>query len=129
MPYYGVYILQTIEGYRIIQSKDIGNLYWWASCCPTPDIKDYSLEVDGMFHDKCMACGTLDPETEKREEANPNMIIEFFGRCTTYDTEKEVLEEACNMFDEKLYDDLGTVSYIRGWEDKFFPDIKEKNNG
>lgn len=131
----GIYILQSLDGYRVIEAGAIENLHWWNSCCKKPNIQEDVLVSidDNLFHDKCINCGTLDPESEERDELNPKMLLQYFGKCTVYDTEKEVLEEATNIFEEIMDDNIGIVEYgisfIRGWKDKFFPNIKENNNG
>lgn len=125
----GIYILQSLDGYRIIHAQAIDNLYWWAECCVNPNIIEDGLEQDNFFHDICKNCNAKDPEFEKRDELNPKMLLEYFGKCTVYDTQKEVLEEAVNIYEEIMNDDIGIIeygiSYIRGWEIKNFPNKGE----
>lgn len=128
----GIYILQSLDGYRVTHAQAIENLYWWSGCCKEPNVQEDALVStdDYLFHDKCLSCGTLDPEDEKRDELNPKMLLEYFGKCTMYDTEKDVLEEATNIFEEITNDDIGIIEYgisfVKGWEDKFFPDSERK---
>jgi len=121
----GIYILQSLDGYRVIEAGAIENLHWWENCCDKPNIKD-----DGLLnHQQCINCGTLDPKSEERQELNPKELLNYFGKCTVYDTEKEVLEEATNIFQEIMDDDMGIIEYgisfIRGWENKLFPNKNE----
>ncbi len=129
----GIYILQSLDGYRVIEAGAIENLNWHHTCCNNPNVIDEEAGEDCMFHQKCINCNTLDPISEPRDELCPDMLKQYFGKCTVYDTQSEALEEATNIFEEILDDDMGIVEYgisfVTGWEDKFFPDIKENNNG
>ena len=130
----GIYILQSLDGYRVIEAGAIENLYWWYNCCDTPNvISDKYHGENNLLHDQCKNCGTLNPESELRDDLCPDMLKQYFGKSTVYNTQGEALEEATNIFEEILDDDFGIVEYgisfVKGWEDKFFPDIKEKNNG
>lgn len=124
----GIYILQSLDGYRIIEASAIENLHWWYSCCKIPNVQEDALvsTTDNLFHDKCLNCGILDPESEERKELNPKELLNYFGKCTVYDTQAEVLEEATNIFEEITNNDMGIIEYgisfIRGWEDKIFPE-------
>ena len=123
----GIYILQSLDGYRIIHAQAIENLYWWDNCCDNPDVVDDELKEDCFYHTTCKNCGSKDPESENRHELNPKILKQYFGKSTVYDTEKEVMEEACNIYEEIEKDDMGIleygISFIRGWKDKFFPGV------
>ncbi len=125
----GIYILRSLDGYRVTEAGAIENLYWWANCCDKPNVVQDALEDGCFYHDVCQNCNTKDPKFEQREELNPKELLKYFGKCTVYDTQKEVLEEATNIFEEIMDDDMGIVEYgisfIRGWEDKFFPNKNE----
>jgi len=124
----GIYILQSLDGYRVTHAQAIENLHWWNNCCDNPNVVEDDLKDGCSYHDVCQNCKTKDPESEERDELNPKWLLQYFGKCTVYHTEKKALEEATNIFEEIMDDNIGIVEYgisfIRGWEDKFFPDIK-----
>ncbi len=84
----GIYILQSLDGYRITHAQSIDNLYWW--------------EVDDE-------CNKNLPIMKKQNELNPEMLLKYFGKCTIYDTEKEVLEEASNIYEEITRNDISII--------------------
>lgn len=124
----GIYILQSLDGYRIIHAQAIENLHWWDNCCDNPDVVDDELKDSSFYHSKCLNCDTKDPEMKNKSKINPKTLKDYFGKSVKYDTEKEVMEEACNIYEEITNEDMGIVEYgisfIRGWEDKFFPGYK-----
>ncbi len=127
----GIYILQSLDGYRVIEAGAIENLYWHHICCKNPNIiEEEEIGNDCMFHEKCINCNTIDPEVEQKDELSPQMLKKYFGKCTVYESEGEVLEEATNIYEEIMNDDIGIIEYgisfIRGWKDKFFPDSERK---
>lgn len=127
----GIYILQTLDGYRIIHTQAIENIYWGYECCDNPNVQPDELDHEDMFyHQTCKSCGAKDPELEKQQEINPEILKEYFGKCIVYNSEEEVLQEAVNIYEEITKDDIGIVEYgisfIKGWADKFFPDIERK---
>lgn len=96
----GVYVLQSKDGFRVTHAQAIDNLYWWNTDDPNTD------------------------KWEKRDEINPEMLIEYFGDCKVFKTEGEAVEKAFEMYNEICYVEYG-VSFIRGWEDKEFPKSEE----
>jgi len=125
----GIYILQSLDGYRVIEAGAIENLHWHNNCCDNPNVVEDALEDGCFYHDVCKNCSTKNPKSEERQELNPKELLNYFGKCTIYDTEKEALEEATNIFQEIMNDDMGIIEYgisfVRGWEDKFFPNKNE----
>jgi len=118
----GIYILKTLDGYRVILAQNIENLYWWEtwSCCgnPVPAVKD--------GENYCIHCGNTLPAHEKRDEINPLELAEYFGRCNVLKTEKEAWEEAQSLYEAIMEDDYCPilefgVQFIKGYEDKEFP--------
>lgn len=135
----GIYILKTLDGYRVAHLQAIENIYWWPSCCSDPDIQE-EIDQDGygggqyaqevFYHDKCQNCGRRDPEHECRDKINPIVIFDYFNKCKVFLTEDEAFKEADRIYTEITNDDFcGIVEYgiqkINGLEDCLFP-TKEK---
>lgn len=99
----GVYILQSLDGFRVIHAQAIENLYWW-------EIEDCGKMVDRL---------------------NPQELKRYFGKCKVFSTKEEADKEAQKIYDEIMKDDFCPIveygiSYIKGWENKFFPDPERK---
>jgi hypothetical protein len=120
----GIYILQSLDGYRVIHAQAIENLYYWetSTCCsnPVPIIDEYKNE-------RCRECGSYLPKMEQRDSICPNRLKEYFGECEVFKTEEKALQEAERIYDEIIDDfycpiiEYG-INFIRGWKDKFFPE-------
>lgn len=127
----GIYILKT-KGpeWRVAHLQAIDNIYWWPTCCENPCIIDdscqeYDNPLDSYYHEKYIICGTRDPEWEKREEINPDMIMNYFGNCKVFNTEEEAFNEADRIYTEIMNDDCPIIEYgiqkINGLENEPFP--------
>ena len=118
----GIYILQSLDGYRVAHTQAIDNINWWKiwTCCNNP----IPVCIDGQ--EKCQHCGKYLPDYERRDEINPEALKDYFGKSKIFNTEEEALKEAKRLYEEILDDDYGIIEYginfIRGWEDKFFPE-------
>ena len=120
----GIYILQSLDGFRIVHAQAIENLYWWekkSACCTNPNI----VSVDG--EEQCYNCRSYLPEMELRDDICPERLKGYFRKSKIFDTEEEALKEAQILYDEIIDDDFCPIveygiSFIKGWEDKFFPE-------
>ena len=92
----GIYILQSSDGYRVIHTQAIENLWWWGD----------------------------EPKTES--EINPKYLKSYFGKAPTFKTRNEAWDEALRMYNEIMNGDFPILEYgiciIPGWEDKPFPE-------
>ena len=118
----GIYILKTLDGYRVVLAQNIDNLYWWETwtCCGNP----VPCKKDG--EDYCLHCGNALPAHERRDELNPLAIAEYFGPCNVVQTEVEAWEEARALYEAILEDDYCPileygVQFVKGMEDEEFP--------
>ena len=94
----GIYILQSKDGWRVIEAQAIDNLWW----------DDYYKEI--------------------RTVLNPDMLLEYFGKCEVLKTKEEAMILATELYEEIMNSDFPIceygISFIYGWEDEEFP--KEK---
>lgn len=92
----GVYILHTLDGWRVIHAQAIDNLYWW--------------RVEGALID----------QLELRNEINPSSLFSYFKDCEIFKEKYEAWHKAV-----LLYREIGDVEYgiqfIEGFENKEFP--------
>ncbi len=121
----GIYILQTKDGWRVVHAQCIENLYWWYICCDNPNVVDALPDTVGYL-EECCNCGRHNPKMKEREEINPKILIDYFGHCNKLDSEYAAMEEAKQLYDEIMDDDFCPIieygiSYIKGYEDKYFP--------
>ena len=121
----GIYILQTLDGYRVVHAQAIENLYWWYNCCDNPKIIWFE-DDKGCSHQECENCKTIDPKGEMQQELNPQEIANYFGFCNPVKTEYEVMEHAKQIYDEIMDDDFCPIieygiQYIKGMENQEFP--------
>lgn len=119
----GIYILQTLDGYRVVHAQAIENIYWWETwtCCGNP-VPGHDV-VKGDF---CLHCGHSLPTHELREEINPQAIADYFGKSNVLKTEQEAWAEAQQLYDEIMNDDFCPiveygVQFIKGMEYQEFP--------
>jgi hypothetical protein len=92
----GIYILESKDGFRVVHTQAIDNLWWWDDICATTN------------------------------EINPKYLIRYFEKCDVYKTSEEAMAEAKRMYDEIMQSDFPIleygISFISGWEDKPFPE-------
>ena len=127
----GIYILKSLDGYRVTHAQAIENLHWWDNCCDNPDVVDDELKEDCFYHTTCKNCGSKNPEAEERNELNPKILKQYFGECKIFVTNEEAFKEAKKIYDEIMEDDFCPIveygiGYIKGWENKFFPDSERQ---
>ena len=120
----GIYILQSTDGYRVIHAQAIENLYWWKQCCNKPGSID-AEDDNGFYYHKCTNCGSK-IEYIRKNELNPEILLEYFGKSKVFKTNTEVFTEATRLYEKTLLLEYG-ISFIRGWEDKDFPKEKWKS--
>ena len=115
----GIYVLQSKDGYRVIEAQAIDNLWWWW--------KDERL-YDDKYVEKEQKKGVENPYKdmgERREEINPRELLLYFGKCKVYKTKQKVMNEAVRLYNEIMNSDFPIleygISFISGWEDKEFP--------
>ena len=121
---YGIYILQSLDGYRIAHTQTIENIYFWHICCDDPQIEKNKQIEEDYFEDYCVNCHIVNPKSERMTNINPIILREYFGKSKIYDTEQEVMEEACSIYQKLTIDNEGVIiSYIRGYEEKLFPGV------
>lgn len=128
----GVYILQSKDGFRVAHAQAIENLNWWdKKCCDHPIVDDFKSESDCWIR-VCINCKTF-VIGEERPEINPKVLKEYFGDSKILPTKEEALLEANRIYEEILSDPICPIceygiSFIKGWEDKDFPEIESTND-
>ena len=121
----GIYILQSLDGFRVIHAQAIENIYWHFTCCDNPNVIEkkigdiYTVEI-------CKNCNTERPIGVMKNEINPCFLKQYFGGCKIFKTKEESLLEAERIYNEILNDDYCPIieygiQFIRGWENKDFP--------
>ena len=135
----GIYVLQTLDGWRVSHLQAIENIYWWPTCCDNPDIHEtYACNLaeaasieDIYYHEQCNNCKTIDPEWEQREQINPNTIYNYFKDSLVYQSEEEAMKKADEIYAGIINDDFcGLIEYgiqvINGLEEMEFPNGTNK---
>lgn len=129
----GIYILKTLDGYRVAHIQAIENLYWWPACCSDPeiveeindDIESIRMQEDTYYHDRCKNCGQRDPEWERREKINPLVALDLFKNAKFFTDEEDALNEADFIYCNMTKYGGGYVEYgiqrVNGLEDIPFP--------
>jgi hypothetical protein len=125
----GIYILKTLDGFRVAHLQAIDNIYWWPNCCDHAEIEevffDDGLEGGQHYHDKCTNCGTRDVEYERRDKINPLVILDLFKNAKVFETEEDALNEADFIYCNITKYGGGYVEYgiqiINGLEDWEYP--------
>jgi hypothetical protein len=123
----GIYMLKTLDGWRVKHLQCIDNIYWWPTCCEESDIIETNLdpEGDGCYHDICQNCETKDVEWERREKINPLVILDYFGDAKLLETEEDAFNEADFIYTDITKCGGGYVEYgiqkINGLEEIPFP--------
>uniref|UniRef100_A0A6M3L6Z5 Uncharacterized protein n=1 Tax=viral metagenome TaxID=1070528 RepID=A0A6M3L6Z5_9ZZZZ len=115
----GIYILKSKDGYRVVHTQAIGNLFWWWN-----DERLY----DDAYVEGLEKQGVKNPfyhKGESRSEINPRELVNYFGKASVLETEGDAWKEAKRLYDEIIKGDYPIVEYgislISGWEDKEFP--------
>lgn len=127
----GIYLLQTLDGFRVIHAQGIDNIFWWPTCCANPKISEVlDIEGDMFYHERCTNCETLDPEWKQRAEINPDIIYEYFKGSLVFSTKENAMEEADRLYLTICKDDFcGQIEYgiqfINGLEHLPFPTKRE----
>lgn len=121
----GIYILQSLDGWRVIHAQAIENLYWHHICCDNPDII-YIEDLQGCSHEKCLNCARVDPIGIQKNELNSQMLKQYFEEAQCFKTEQDALEEAIRLYNEIMNNEFYPICeygicFIRGWENKEFP--------
>lgn len=136
----GIYLLQTLDGWRVAHLQAIDNIYWHPTCCDNPDIHEEITQydehmnpIDIYYHEKCANCGTCDPEWERRDKINPMIICDYFKDSFVFETEEDALTQADIIYMDIMDDDFcPIVEYgiqkINGLENCPFPTTKEKKD-
>jgi len=101
----GVYILHTKDGYRVNHCQAIDNIYWWHTCCEKPDVI-YMNEDDISYCEKCLNCGTINPDFEQRDEICSERLLEYFGDCEVFKTKKEAITYSIKLHADIVSDDF-----------------------
>ena len=83
----GVYILETKDGFRVVHAQAIDNLYWWN-------------------FGKIMTKYGMQDKWIKKNEINPEMLIEYFGDCKVFRSREEAEQEAYKIYEEIINDDF-----------------------
>ena len=130
----GIYLVQFKDGWRVAHLQGIDSMYWHPTCCDNPDIiEENELDMNGegiahgiYFYDKCQNCGIVEPEWERREDINLNIIAQMFKQSYLFETEEDAMIQADILYSEILGNDFGgIVEYgiqkINGLEDFEFP--------
>ena len=115
----GIYILKSKDGYRVVHTQAIDNLFWWWNDGRLyDDAYVEGLEKQGVknpFHHK----------GETRSEINPIFLFNCFSKALVLGTEEEAWDEAKRMYKEIMGGDFPIIEYgisfIGGWEGKEFP--------
>ena len=65
---FGIYILQSLDGYRIAHTQAIENIYFWYTCCDNPIVDKNTLNIindEFYYNGYCINCDTVNPESER----------------------------------------------------------------
>jgi|SRR3972149_4856647 len=120
----GIYILQTLDGYRVINAQAIDNIYWQFLCCDSPNIIEKENE-DVSYIEMCTHCGTYNPKGVHSNKINLFILKDYFGDAQVFQTQERAMMEATRLYHDILDDDYGLleygISFIKGFEDKEFP--------
>lgn len=116
----GVYILESIDGFRVTEAQAIDNLWWWW---------DDPRLYDEEFVKAQEARGIENPYAgsgRAYDQLNPKELLKYFGKCKVFKTREEALDEANRIYEEIMSDDFCPVceygiQFIHGWENKDFP--------
>lgn len=115
----GIYILEAKDGFRVIHTQAIDNLYWWWN-----DERLY----DDDWVEKQKEKGIINPYRgmgESKNELNPKEIYRYFRNSEVFKTKEEAFHEADRKYQEIMKSDCPIIEYgisfIEGWEDKEFP--------
>lgn len=126
----GIYLIEMRDGWRVSHLQGINNMWWHPNCCEDPNIVEDDLNPDDMcYHDKCVNCGTTDPEHEERDYANMEVVYGFFKNSDVYFSKEAAMNQADKIYVEITNDDFcGQVEYgiqvINGFEHLHFPCCK-----
>jgi hypothetical protein len=95
-----VFLLQTLDGWRVVMADNLDALYFW-------------IGGDGLY--------------TKRNQLNPEMVAEYFGGCSLIKNEYEAMEQARELFSNvtsknRVLPILDVeMNYITGHETELFP--------
>lgn len=110
----GIYLLQTLDGYRVTHAQCIDNLYWWPTGRISEAVEMIENEETGEWEEHPL------PEYEERDILNPQEVYNYFKYSSIFETEYEALNYAYALEQEYGYVEYG-VSYIEGMEKINFP--------
>jgi len=90
----GIYVLESKDGFRVIHTQCIENLWYWDD-----------NKADGI-------------------ELNPEQLLKYFGETKVIESQADALLEAVRLYNLIIHKvgvvEYGIVP-ITGWEDKEFP--------
>ena len=123
----GIYILQTLDGFRVTHAQAIENIYWHPSCCDNPNLCLVIEEQDGScYHEHCLNCDIRDPEYDQKEEAYLPTVYEYFKDSKVYPDLESAMKRAHEIYQEIMKDDFCPIieygiQFINNLEDYYFP--------
>lgn len=100
----GIYILQSLDGFRVIHAQGIDNLWWW----PTGEY------INGY------------PKWDRRDIINPAELYNYFNESKIYHNRESAMKEADRIYEEIMGDDFCPIceygiQFINGLENEPFP--------
>ena len=104
----GIYILKSKDGYRVTDAQAIDNIYWHYTCCDNPNVNFYEDNIE--YYQKCLNCGTINPDMVKKEEINSQTLKEYFEDSEVFKNEEEAMKKAIELYKEVI-DYCGIVEY------------------
>lgn len=119
----GIYILKTKDGYRVLHSQAIENIYWHWNDDRMYDDK-FEEDYFRMSYDERKAkYPTIDGQ--QMSTINPRYVYQYFKDCTLHHTKKEALEEAVKIEEEIMSSSCPILEYgicfINDMENEDFP--------
>lgn len=100
----GIYLLHSLDGYRVVHTQAIDNLYRWYTCCDNPNIAEKINEESIFYVEECLNCKIVNPESERRDEICPERLKEIFGGCEVWADKKSAWDEAIRRYQEVMDD-------------------------
>lgn len=97
----GIYILQTLDGFRTAHVQNLDLIWWWP-------IDEQKFQY------------------EKREEVYPECLMDFWGKCNVYKTEPEAIHIAQQMYHEYMRSGQVVkqgIQIVRVYQTKNFPGV------
>lgn len=117
----GIYILVTKDGYRVIHTQAIDNLYWYWN-----DDRLYNSEWCRKYQRKTGKNPYAEFGGREKFKMNPIEVKKYFGNCEVYKTEKEAIEKAMDI-KEQIINSICPIlehgiNFIYGMSKENFPE-------